>query len=241
MSPEDRTRRRDDLAKRLTETRIEGRKRCWVVGCIEPPGNVSSDSLGRFCRRHLEHHRRHGDALKASYKAIQIRPCRTAARAWLKRYGEHLHVKAAVKRIEALMLTSGRTIAPNRLRGMSPKAKAQAVWARLREREVSAYEVLASILAVVICHEGDHQKATREYRQVQVAKVINRMAGGTVKRWPTHHTDPTLPKVKVLRWFPASEGLVLRKLGETAEVAAEFLVHDHIEELAAFAKSRVAR
>ncbi len=139
------------------------------------------------------------------------------------------------------MFTSGRTIAPNRLRGVSPKAKAQAVWARLRDREVSPQEILASILAVVVCHECDPQKATPEYRQVQVAKVINRMAGGTVKRWPTHHTDPALPKVKVLRWFPASEGLVLRELGKTAEVAAEFLVHDHVEELAAFSKTRVAR
>ena len=64
-----------------------------------------------------------------------------------------------------------------------------------------------------------------------MAKALSRMAGGEVKRWATHYTDPALPKVKVLRWFPASEGLVLRELGKAAELAGDFIIQERMDAL----------
>lgn len=224
-------RRRDDLARRLVETNHNARIRCWVFQCPEPPGNASGRGLGRFCRKHLEHYRRHGDPLKESYNATKANPYRRAAATWLRRNAQDRFVQAALKRIEGLMIGAGQAIAPRNLRGVAAKDKARSVWARLRNREVAAKDILAAILGVAMCHAADTQRGRVEYLRVQIAKVLSRMAGGEVKRWPTHHTDPTLPKETVLRWFPASEGLVLRDLGKAAELAAEFIIHERMEAL----------
>lgn len=223
--------RRDDLARRLVETNPSSRNRCWVFQCPEPPGNSSGKGLGRFCRKHLEHYRRHGDPLKASYSATKANPYRKAAAAWIRRNVADRFVQAALKRVEVLMTGAGQAIAPRNLRGVSAKDKARSVWARLRNREVAAKDILATILGIAMCHTADPQRGKVEYLRVQMAKVLSRMAGGEVKRWATHFTDPTLPKETVLRWFPASEGLVLRELGKTAELATEFLIHEQIEAL----------
>lgn len=82
-----------------------------------------------------------------------------------------------------------------------------------------------------MCNAADRDPRKKEYRQVQIAKVLGRMAGGQTKRWQTHYKGPTLPKEKVLSWYVASEGLVLREVGKKAEDAADFLIHDHMDAL----------
>lgn len=223
--------RRDDLALRLVQTNPNGRNHCWVFQCPEPPGNASGNGLGRFCRKHLEHYRRHGDPLKPSYTALKTNPYRNAAAAWIKRNADDRFVQIAVKRIEGLMAGAGQAIAPRNLRGVAAKDKARAVWARLRNRGVAAADILAAILGVAICHAADPQRGKAAYMRVQIAKIMNRMAGGEVKRWATHYTDPTLPKEQVLRWFPASEGLVLTELGKTAELTADFIIQERMDAL----------
>jgi hypothetical protein len=219
------------LRKRLAEPREEGRTHCWVVGCPEPPGNISGKGLGRFCRKHLEHYRRHGDPLKASYQAPRLKPYRDTAVTWVKANKDSPFLAMALKRIEGLKATAGPVIPPRNLRGVSAKDKARSVWGRLRKREVAPEVILSAILGVAMCHEDDPQQGKVEYRRVQIAKLLSRMGGGEVKRWPTHFTDPTLPKETVLRSFPASEGRVLRELGKAAETAADFLLQDHIDDL----------
>jgi hypothetical protein len=223
--------RRANLARRLVETTPVGRSRCWVLQCQEPPGNASGKGLGRFCRKHLEHHRRHGDPVKQSFIAVRTNPYRKAATAWLKSNSDDRLVQDALKRIDGLKMGAGQAIAPRNLRGVAAKDKARSVWARLRNREVAGEDILASIIGVAMCHAADPQRGKVEYLRVQIAKALSRMAGGEVKRWPTHYTDPTLPKVKVLRWFPASEGLVLRKLGKTAELAVGYIIHEKMDSL----------
>lgn len=137
------------------------------------------------------------------------------------------------------MQRSGPLIAPRNLHGLSAERRSQAVWARIRHRQINAGNILAAILTIVLCHALDPQRGKVEYRRVQVAKVLNRIAGGEVKRWPTHHADPALPREKVLRWFPASEGLVLRVLGKSAEDALDHLIPGKLEEILQFVASRV--
>jgi hypothetical protein len=225
-----RQRKRVDLTKRLRETRPDGRQRCWVFQCPDPPGNASGNGLGRFCRKHLEHYRRHGDPLKPSYKAAQIAPYRKKAKRWIKANAKDRFVLQALRRIETICQAAGPVIAATNLHGLDASQRARAVWARLRQREADPADIAATIVGLFMCHESDPQKGKREYRQVQIGKALNRMGGGTVKRWPTHYTDPALPKKKVLRWFPASEGKVLRELGKKAEEATEFLVQYVMDE-----------
>jgi hypothetical protein len=138
------------------------------------------------------------------------------------------------------MSAAGAVVPPRNLRGLSAEDKAKSIWARLRDRKVDAIVVLGAIAGVALCHDADPQKGKVEYRRVQIAKVLNRIAGGEVKRWPTHYTAPGLSKEKVLRWFPASEGLVLRVLGKRAEDIAEFLLADHSEALSQFHCDRLS-
>lgn len=199
---------------------------------------MSGDGLGRFCRKHLEHHRRHGDPEKPSYKATEVNPYRRSAAAWLKVNKDHRHVVLALRKVEALMKNAGRAVEVRNLRGLPAKDKANAMWARLRQQEVDPAKIVAAILGTAMFNAADLDPRKREYRQVQIAKVLARMAGGQVKRWPTHFKDPSLPKEKVLRWYAASEGLVLREVGKAAETAAEYLVFDHMDALLAFHKQR---
>ena len=229
---------RIDFKMRLSTTRNTGRNRCWVLTCNEPSGNASGAGVGRFCRKHLEHYRRHGDPLKESYRAARTRSLKSAALYWVKSNRGEPFVQAATSRIESLMQRSGPVIAPRNLPGLSAQRKACATWARMRSRRVEAGNIVAAVLSIVLCHALDPQKGKVEYRRVQIAKVLNRIAGGEVKRWPTHHSDPALPREKVLKWFPASEGLVLRVLGKSAEEALECLIPGKIDEILEFVARR---
>jgi hypothetical protein len=222
--------RKTDLANRLAATKPEGRHHCWVVGCQDAPGNASGDGLGRFCRKHLEHHRRHGDPLKGSYGASELSPHKRAAKAWLKENLDDPFVRSALGGIESAMINSGLAIEPYRLRGLTTEQKADAVWARIREKAKASEEVLAAVLAVAMRYSADYQRAKPEHRRVQIGKALNRMGGGKVKRWEQLGATGQ-QSMKTLRWFPASEGGVLRALGERAEKVAEFLIHDRIAEL----------
>lgn len=229
-----REKRRKEIAVRLRKVRPDKPRRCWVFECPNPPGNASNNGLGRYCRKHLEHLRRHGDPLKPSYTAAQVAPYRAAAEAWIAANSGDRWVKHALGKIGGLMRNAGRSVEVRDLRGLSTAQKAGATWARMRDRDVSPTNILAAVLGIAMTHEADHQKGKKEFRQVQIGKALNRMAGGQIKRWPTHSTDPGLRKERVLRWFPASEGLVLRLLGKQAENAAEFLIPDRVEKLLEF-------
>lgn len=235
-----RQRRKSDLAARLTTTNVDGRQHCWVFGCQTPPGNASGDGLGRFCRKHLEHYRRHGDPLKGSYGAPELTPHRLAAEAWLKANRDNAFVAAAIGGIESEMLNAGPAIEPYRLRGLSADQKARAVWARIREKGRDPVRVLAAVLAVAMRYASDYQRAKPEHRTVQIGKALNRLGGGRVKRWNVHH-DGATQKVQTMRSFPASEGVALRRLGERAEHIAEFLLHDRMAELVEYGAQRRER
>ena len=144
----------------------------------------------------------------------------------------------ALKRVEGLKVGAGPAIPPRNLRGVSAEDKARSIWGRLRNRDVAPEVILSAIVGVAMCHEDDPQPGKVEYRRVQIAKLLSRMGGGEVKRWPTHSTNPALPKETVLRSFPASEGRVLRDLGKSAETAAEFLIGDHMDGLLATNRER---
>lgn len=211
-----------------------------MVGCKKPPGNASGDGLGRFCKSHLEHHRRHGDPLKGSYKAAEVAPHKKAAVAWIKQHRDDAFVTAALGGVEAAMVGAGRAIEAHQLRGLATGDKARAVWARIRDKGRTPDEVLANILGVAMRYASDYQRAKPEHRTVQIGKALNRLGGGRVKRWNVEHPD-AVNGVLTLRWFPASEGLVLRELGRVAENIAEFLIHDRIAQLVEFSAAHRER
>lgn len=141
---------------------------------------------------------------------------------------------------------AGRHVAANSVRGLATPEKANAVWSRLRAAQVDPLYVVAAIVGVTLTFEHDPQKPSSawgvEYRRVQIAKVLNRMAGGTVKRWARNPVliDDGVPRLAVpppqeLRAFQSSSGRMLRTLGKQAETACELLLAYDFAEIIAFA------
>lgn len=214
---------------------------CRVIGCGKPARAGTADGLDtRFCRPHAEHLQRHGSAYKASYPAAALAPYRRAALAWLMANVALPWVKNAVERVEGLYRQAGPHVEAFRLRGLDPRERAWKHWARLRKAEVDPCLVVAAWLAVEMIIANDPQPVrTTEFKRVQAAKLVHRMASGTHKRWEREQPDPswsglrTVTVVEEKHWFPRSRGRVLRHIGEDLEQAVALLVGHHLIEIAA--------
>lgn len=89
----------------------------------------------------------------------------------------------------------------------------------LGEQRTDPLEVLAAWMAVELRLQDDPQPDRHdEYKQVQAAKLIRRMAGGTHKRWEHERPDDSIT-VTSLHKYPASRGLVLRVIGRNIAAA----------------------
>ncbi|WP_292635843.1 hypothetical protein [Mesorhizobium sp.] len=215
-------------AKRERKAEVKGRAnepsamftRCRVVGCSKPARAGTGDGLDtRFCRSHADHYARHGSPYKPSYGARQINPYRAAALAWLEANQSDTYVANAVDRVATLLRAAGPHVEAFRLRGLSPQERAKAAWARLRKAGVEPSRVVAAWLAVEMIIRDDPQAERKaEFKQVQVAKLVHRMASGTHKRWGEG------PTAKELHVYPRPRGRVLRHMGEALEDACGLLI-----------------
>lgn len=121
---------------------------------------------------------------------------------------------------------------------MVSEQRAKALWARLRKAEIDPRRVVAAWLAVEMIVADDPQPvSTAEFKRVQAAKIVHRMASGTHKRWEREQPDPswsglrTITVVEEKHWYPRSRGRVLRHVGTDVEQAVELLAQHHLEEI----------
>jgi hypothetical protein len=228
MQPNSYNKRRTDIRNRLATT--EGAyARCAVLECNQPTMAHQRSGLNRhYCRRHVEHYGRHGSYSKASYVAAELNPYRRTAYAWLEAHRELAEVREAVDRVRTLYWRGGRPEEAFRLAGRPPQERAKVVWARLSQYKVDPLQVLSIWLAVLMRHADDMQPERRvEYRRVQAAKVLHRLAGGSHKRWE-RELGSGVVEVTELHKYPASRGRVLRHVGRMLAWSAEHL-ESHIE------------
>ena len=222
-SAHNRQQRLADLRHRLANPQ-DAYERCRVYPCTNGTTADRGEGLNRlYCRKHIEFYRRHGSYVKRSYGAGELRPYRVEALAWLRAHGDDQSVRLAIAGVQRLYNAAGAPVEAFRLPGKSPAERARATWAQLRKREVDPLEVLAAWLAVGLRLRDDPQPDRHdEYRHVQVAKLIHRMAGGTHKRWERDRVDGST-EVTELHKHPVSRGRVLRIVGEDVAFAcAEF-------------------
>jgi hypothetical protein len=200
----------------------DGYARCIVADCDQPTMAKQRSGLNRnYCKRHVEHYRRHGSYSKRSYTASQLGPYRKGAAELLMAFSGRPEMAEAVDRVRTLYWRGGRKEEAFRLAGKSPEVRSRYAWARLREDGVAPDVLIAAVLAVVMCARQDNQPERRpEYVEVQVGKAIHRMAGGSHKRWERERPDGSV-EVTELHKYPASRGLVLRHLGRAALKACE--------------------
>jgi hypothetical protein len=198
-------------------------ERCRAYPCTHRTTADRGEGLNRlYCRKHIEFYRRHGSYLKRSYSAGELRPYRVKALAWLQAHCDDQSVRLAVAGVQRLYRAAGAPIEAFRLTGMTPTERARAMWAQLRVRAVDPTEVIAAWMAVDTRLQDDPQPDRHEeFRLVQVAKLVHRMAGGTHKRWERERPNGSI-EVTELHKHPVSRGTVLRVLGRAvAEACAQ--------------------
>jgi hypothetical protein len=220
-SSQQRQRRLANLRQRLANPQ-DAYEQCRAYPCTNATTADSGEGLNRlYCRKHIEFYRRHGSYVKASYRAGELRPYRLRAVAILQTHQHTLEVRSAIAETQRLYRASGAPVEAFRLRGMSPAERARAVWAQLRRRGIDPLEVVAVWLAIDMRLRDDPQPDRHEeYRQVQAAKLLHRMAGGTHKRWERESANGRI-EVTELHKHPVSRGRVLRVLGRQVAKVGE--------------------
>lgn len=176
-----------------------------------------------YCRRCCQRANRHGCHWKRTYSAAVLDPYRKAAERFLKTHPNDIWVVAAVHALDCLMADSGpveRIVDVNEL--LDPPAKARAALARLRRAGIAPRRLLVNYLAVCAAIAEDPvspgSEAT-EYRRVQAAKAVFRLASGShVVYAPGSRYDR----------YPRSAGLALRHLGLMLEEACEHVREAHL-------------
>lgn len=217
MRHDKRQQRREDVAARI-ENSDPMYRHCRIFGCGQPTTAAASTGLNHlYCRRHEDHYERHGSYTKRSYRAAELKPHREAARDWFLAHQGAPEVVLAVKAVEGLYQSAGGRVDAFRLRGRSPADRARAVWALLRETGVSPVEPVLAWLAIERMVQADPQRENREeFKRVQAAKLLHRMAGGTHKRWERVRPGGKTA-TEELHVYPHSRGRVLRHIGDQLE------------------------
>lgn len=97
-----RQRRLCNLRQRLANPQ-DAYERCRVYPCANRTTADRGEGLNRlYCRKHVEHFRRHGSYTKKSYGAGELRAYRQRALDWLVAHADAPDVRAAVAAVRNL-------------------------------------------------------------------------------------------------------------------------------------------
>lgn len=206
--------------------------RCHVPGCRRLTQRSAANGLSElYCKVHVEFHRRHGSHWRRTYFAAELAPYQTAARHWLKSHRQQSQVAGVTASLDQLLAGAGRAESAYDLRGMSPSEKARIAIARVRNAGASGARLLEIALSVAakIDQDGPHD---HEFREVQIAKVVHRLASGT------HRSTSGFPMPSK---YAPSAGRVLRILGHRIwDIAALVASPEVTEEVGRNAQPGVA-
>jgi len=208
---------------------------CIVPGCDRPIATRAfNDSESLHCRYHTQLKARHGSHWHGTYKASELLPYVRCAETWLRENRQHPIYQAAYWELEHMMAGAGRPEPAMNLRGQSAAYRARMAFARVRAADVPTRRLVIIYLAVTALIEDDWKSHNvREFRIVQAAKAVHRLASGTHRKWETEGLRPV-----ELHVYPRSSGHVLRKMGEVLEKACGELVEVAILEIIALRTER---
>ncbi|TBZ96889.1 hypothetical protein E0H56_04400 [Rhizobium leguminosarum bv. viciae] len=215
-------------------------QRCAIPGCKLLAESSAGTGLAQFhCRYHVQHKARHGSHWHATYKASELRPYVLSAHRWIQEHRQDPAYRGAYWELEYLLAGAGRVDAAMNLRGQSAEYRARIAFARLRAAEVPARRLVAIYLGVSALIEDDWKSHNvREFRIVQAAKAVHRLASGTHRKWD--FWDPLTGGTRPyqIHAYPRSSGHVLRKIGEALEKACADLARAVAPEVIALRTER---
>lgn len=213
--------------------------RCVIPGCGRPTMRAEGTGLAAFhCKRHVDHKARHGSHWHGTYKADEIAPYRKAADAWLKANANDITVISAISSLSHLLQNSGPFVPSTSLRGLPVRERARIAFVRLAREEIRPETILAIHLAVsALIEEDPGSHRVREFRIVQVAKAVHRLASGYHRQWEFEGNDGRT-RVTELHGYARSTGRVLRFIGEEIDKACEMVAVDHLADVLALKVER---
>lgn len=202
---------------------------CAIPGCCQPTMRAADVGLASFhCKRHVEHKARHGSHWHGSYRANQLKPYLAAATSYIRpRLEAEPQIKDAITRLALLLEQSPYEIA-TRLRGLPAKTRADIAFGRLRKKGIKPERLLAVHLAITALIEedpGSHR--VKEFRLVQVAKAVHRLASGYHRVWPQQDKNGRNFRIE-LHAYARSTGMVLRLIGLAIEERCEWATEKHL-------------
>jgi hypothetical protein len=237
------THRQNRVARRfLLLERFEDQ--CAIPGCRNPTMRAAGLGLAAFhCRKHVEHKARHGSNWHGTYSAAELKPYIVAATSYVRLRSESdRFIKKALSDIALLLEEAGPTEIATRLKGMSAAKRARIALARLRVARIKPERFVALVLAVTALIEedpGSHR--VKEFRIVQIAKALHRLASGYHRVWELPDESGRLRKVSELHAFPRSSGPVLRLIGKAVEQPCEWVVDKHLSAVLTLKVKRYGR
>jgi hypothetical protein len=193
------------------------------------------------CKRHVEHKARHGSHWHRSYRAEELKPYVLAATSYLRpRLETDAQIRDAVAQLALLIDESPYEIS-SRLRGISPAPRSRIAFGRLRKAGIKPERLLAIHLAITALIEedpGSHR--VKEFRLVQVAKAVHRLASGYHRVWPQQDENGRTFRIE-LHAYARSTGRVLRLIGQTIEERCEWATEKHVAGVLALKVKRYGR
>jgi hypothetical protein len=215
---------------------------CVILGCGRPTMKAANQGLASFhCKRHVEHKARHGSHWHRSFRADELKPYLAAASSYIRpRIETDPQIKDAVVGLAMLLEQSPYEIA-TRLRGLPAKTRASIAFGRLRKRGIKSERLLAIHLAVTALIEEDPcSHRTKEFRRVQAAKAIHRLASGYHRVWPQQDQKGWTFRIE-LHAYARSTGRVLRFIGQAIEERCEWATEKHLAGVLALKVKRYGR
>lgn len=200
---------------------------CSIPGCQKQALHATAEGIAHLCQHHLDFRRRHGHPTLRTLSAAQLSPYRWAAILWIEANASAIFVSSALQHIRSRLAHAGPIIEAHETRGLSPAKRANAILSRIRRREIAPEVLLAIALGVeaALAAEGNNASQDRERARVQYAKVLQRLAGGYVRKWKHDDSDT----VHYFRAHAQSTGRMLRHLGMALEECTELVVAHHLQ------------
>lgn len=209
---------------------------CSIPGCgrtLQQSGFSSSS----VCRYHVQFKSRHGSHWHATYRAADLLPYLKAAAQWVKANRSDAHVTMAVLWLKGLLEGAGRVELANRIKGKSAAQRSKFAFARLREAGIKPDRILSIYLAVCALIEDDRgSHRVEEFRIVQVAKAVHRLASGSHQHWQVPLANGTTAPL-AMHTYPKSSGIVLRVIGRQIEECCRVVAERALDEVRALKRA----
>jgi hypothetical protein len=203
---------------------------CALPGCARP---ASADAWPRslHCRYHIQRKARHGSHWHATYRAADLKPYLKSATRWVAANRSHADVVMAALWLKGLLEDAGRTELAHRIKGQLAMRRAKFAFARLREADIKPDRILGIYLAVCALIEDDRgSHRVEEFRVVQVAKAVHRLASGSHQHWDVPLTNGATAPL-AMHTYPKSSGIVLRIIGRQIEECCRTVADRAVDEI----------